>query len=99
MKVYQCVCVFALIKDKIMKLFAKQLVNKHELLRTREDTYDSVADRYIKLDQFLTTVGLESRTVKVRVCMHIYLLFVSCVPACLVRVMILFNYHHPYSHE
>ena len=66
-------CVFALIKDKIMKLFAKQLVNKHELLRTREETYDSVADSYIKVDQFLTTVGLESRTVKVRVyaCTHI----------------------------
>ena len=48
-----------------MKLFAKQLVHKHELLRTREDTYNSVADGYIKLDQFLNTAGLEPRTVKV----------------------------------
>ena len=82
-----------------MKLFAKQLVNKHELLRTREETYDSVADSYIKVDQFLTTVGLESRTVKVRVCMYTCLLFISCVQVYLVRVIILFNYHQPYSHE
>lgn len=82
-----------------MKLFAKQLVNKHELLRTREETYDSVADSYIKVDQFLTTVGLESRTVKVRVYMYICLLFISCVQVYLVRVIILFNYHQPYSHE
>lgn len=52
-----------------MKLFAKQLVNKHELLKTRENTYETVADGYIKLDQFLTTAGLEPRTVKVCVYM------------------------------
>lgn len=69
-------CVFALIKDKIMKLFAKQLVNKHELLRTRESTHDSVADGYIKVNQFLTTAGLEPRTVKVCLCAWRY---VVCV--------------------
>ena len=50
-----------------MKYYAKQLVNKHELVKTHESTYDSLADGYIKLDKFLTTAGLQSRTVKVRV--------------------------------
>lgn len=58
---------FALLKDKIMKYYAKQLVNKHELLKTREGSYDTVADGYIKLDKFLNTAGLQARTVKVRV--------------------------------
>jgi len=48
-----------------MKYFAKQLVNKHELLRTRVDVGDNVADHYICLDHFLTTAGLEPRTIKV----------------------------------
>jgi len=48
-----------------MKQYARQLVNKHELLRTKENAIDGVADRYIQLDQFLNTIGLQPKTIEV----------------------------------
>ncbi|XP_065890827.1 kinase suppressor of Ras 2-like isoform X3 [Dysidea avara] len=54
-----------LIEDRIMKQYARQLVNKHELLRAKENANDSDADRYIQLDPFLNTIGLQPRTIEV----------------------------------
>jgi len=48
-----------------MKQYARQLVNKHELIRTKGNANDSDADKYIQLDQFLNTIGLQPKTIEV----------------------------------
>jgi len=48
-----------------MKQYARQLVNKHELLRSNENANGSDADKYIQLDRFFNTIGLQPRTIEV----------------------------------